>query len=540
MLLLKKQTCQKYIYKIHSGRLRKNGWKLTLSLQEARRNDELIALADSQILRWINELNGITDEEQEVNRIRAEIRRLKRDSTDAQGRKAIKRLYSQLDSIQFKPDYMCLIIDKEKDYYRACKGYSINGVNYVRLLGTNGGIKNSTIVFVSERLAPELRRRIDNGRNLSKELIPAKLEAYKALACSASTPVSLPHGIAVVRDCVTHFHSDVVSLSYEETEEPVMELRKDEPIELDASDGYGIMLPALAERWSKELGLDYVMSGANTRASFEKGMVFTFDFLDFAEQVSHQYYFQDVWGNTVDIRQVELILTESMLKLWDSYKSMDDYLSCCEENGYTFCITKVTPKDLENERNLNYQFIQSFQLSDDDIDELISPTMNELEDVLGGNWEKAVLFMCGLGLTPENAMRAEDGIAKAIMADRRMMDDPYVRSHIYQLIQKRIDEAKVGVLKVHGNYSIILGDPYALCQSIFGLPVTGLLKAGEIYSEYWRGSDELVCFRAPMTTHENIRRVHPCNSTPAQYWYRYIHTGTIFNAWDTAMAALNG
>ncbi len=319
-----------------------------------------------------------------------------------------------------------------------------------------------------------------------------------------------------------------------------MELRKDEPIELDASDGYGIMLPALAERWSKELGLDYVMSGANTRASFEKGMVFTFDFLDFAEQVSHQYYFQDVWGNTVDIRQVELILTESMLKLWDSYESMDDYLSCCEENGYTFCITKVTPKDLENERNLNYQFIQSFQLSDDDIDELISPTMSELEDVLGGNWERAVLFMCGLGLTPENAMRAEDGIAKAIMADRRMMDDPYVRSHIYQLIQKRIDEAKVGVLKVHGNYSIILGDPYALCQSIFGLPVTGLLKAGEIYSEYWRGSDELVCFRAPMTTHENIRRVHPCNSTLAQYWYRYIHTGTIFNAWDTAMAALNG
>lgn len=90
-----------------------------------------------------------------------------------------------MDSIQYKPDYLCLIIDKEKDYHRACAGFSINGISYKRLLGTNGGIKNSTIVFVSERLHDEIDRRIENGRNKDLPLVPAKLEAYRALACSA-------------------------------------------------------------------------------------------------------------------------------------------------------------------------------------------------------------------------------------------------------------------------------------------------------------------------------------------------------------------
>ena len=105
----------------------------------------------------------------------------------------IRELYSKLDAVQYKPDYMCLIIDKEKDYYRACKGFTINNIKYKRLLGTNGGIKNSTIVFVSESVVGELKRRIENGRNTEVPLVTAKLEAYKALTCSASTPVS-PQG----------------------------------------------------------------------------------------------------------------------------------------------------------------------------------------------------------------------------------------------------------------------------------------------------------------------------------------------------------
>ena len=470
------------------------------------------------------------------------IRKIRREPDSADNKRAIRRLYRDLDAIQFQPDYMCLIIDREKDYYRACKGFRINGILYKRLLGTNGGIKNSTIVFVSDRLREELQRRIENGRDPEKKIVTAKLEAYRALTCSATIPVSMPRGIIVVDDVETEFLSDIIYLTDECDGEPLMEDRKNEPIKMDASDGFGLMLPSLAERWSRDLGLDYVMSGCNTRFSFEKGMVFTFDFLDFAENVADTYLIRDAWGNTVDVREAELIMTTSMVKLYDSYKSCEDYVRISIENGYTFGIPKACPEELESERNLNYQFIQSYNLDDQDIEDLIQPTMRDIEDALGGDWGKSILYLRGSGITAENVDRIEDDFIKAAMIDKRILGDPYVLKSIYQMIRKRINRAKVGVIQVHGNYSIISGDPYLLCQSIFGLEKTGLLKAGEIYNEYWAddGAELLACFRAPMTCHNNIRLVRPVRNEQVRYWFRYIRTATILNGWDTITAALNG
>lgn len=500
-------------------------------------------MAGSTILRFIDELNGLEDPDAKVADIRREIAAMKRDENSAKNRRAIKQLYEDLENITFKPDYMSLIIDKETDYWRAVKGFKINGVEYARLLGTNGGIKNSTIVFVSKRLYPELKRRIDNGRDMTKELVPAKLEAYQALVCSGSDPVSMPRGIAVVEDCVTHFKADVLAIDDAEDGEPKMEYIEGSEIELDESDGYGIMLPSLAERWSQDLNLTYTMGAATTRNSWEKGMVFTFDFLDFADNVAGSRTITDAWGDTVDLGEVELILTTSMLKLWDSYTSCDDYLKNCEENKYTFAITKVAPKELENERTLNYQFLQSYNLTDDQIEELIQPTIQEFHDILRLDWRKMALFLNGWSVKVEDITKNEDhGYCRAILVDPRMAKDPFLIRRAKEMMSKKIQDAKIGVIKVHGNYSIICGDPYALCQSMFGLEVTGLLKAGEIYNQYWldAGTKDVACFRAPMSNMNNIKRLSISQSKDAQYWYRYIPTCTLLNPWDVTTHALNG
>jgi hypothetical protein len=540
--LAKQQTSLKNIFKIHSARLRQAKWKLTLSLEEARQKEEIVSLADSQVLRWIDELNGVTDLEQEIRAVKAQIRAIRKEANSVQNRRRIRQLYAELDQIQFQPDYMCLIIDRKKDYWRACKGFQINDVVYHRLLGTNGGVKCSTIVFVSDKVGPELRRRIENGRDQTKELVPAKLEAYKALTCSASIPVSMPRGLIVVSDCETHFTADTIYLDNELGGEPVMEFRPDSEVELCESDGYGLMLPSAAQRWSDELQLNYVPSGMNTRFSWEKGMLYTFDFVEFAERVAGTYTVTDAWGTERDVREAEVIMPVSMLKLWDSYDSLESYMDNCLANNYRFSVAKVCPRELENERALNYQFTQSYDLSDDDIEQLVSNTASTLEDVLGGDYRKTLLFLRGKGMSADNVPRSTDDFAKAIMADPRVLDDPFVRGKVSQLIRNRINEAKVGVIDVHGNYSMISGDPYALCQSVFGLPVTGILQAGEIYNRYWldSGAKALACFRAPMTCHNNIRYVRVAGSDEARYWYRYMTTCTVFNAWDTAAQAMNG
>lgn len=500
-------------------------------------------MADSNTLRFIDDINHLYDADERAADIQRKIRMLQKQETTRVNRKEIRRLYSELDEVQFKPDYMCLIIDKIEHYDKACKdGFYINGIHYERLLGTNGGVKNSTIVFVSSRVAPELKRRLENGRDLSKPLVPAKFESYKALSCSGSTPVSLPHGICVVPDCVTHFKSNVIYIDDEGVDEPKMEYRENEDVELIDSDGYGLMLPSLAQRWSQELGLDYVMSGANTRFSWEKGMVFCFDFLEFADKVAGTRIIKDAWGNEVDLSNIELILTTSQLKLWDSYKSFDDYLDNCLKNGYTFGIPKVCPKELENERYLNYQFIQSFKLTDEQIEELIQPTIKEIKDILGLDYKKSILFLKGMFLNEDNLWKVENDFAKALMVDPEMINDPFVRNRIYQMIRKRIKDAKIGVIKVAGNYSIISGDPYSLCQSMFGLKITGLLKAGELYNKYWidKGAEYVTCFRAPMTAANNVIKLRVSNTKDMQHWYKYMTTCTILNSWDTTTHATNG
>lgn len=513
-----------------------------MPLSEARKNDEVISLSDSQMLRWIDELNGIEDADYTAKKIKKSIKMLKKQPNSLQNRREIKKLYENLDKVQHKPDYMCLVIDKEKDYRRACRGFTINDVKYVRLLGTNGGVKNETIVFVSERLSKELRTRINNGRDESVALIPAKFEAYRALTCSGSIPVSMPKGILVVNDCETEFYEDIISLNDANSDEPIMEYIQNEKVQLNESDGYGLMLPSLAERWSKELGLDYLVSGVNTRFSWEKGMIFCFDFLEFADNVAHTRMVKDAWGNEVDISTVELILTTSMLKLWKCYSSIEHYLECCEKNHYTFGVAKTCPKELESERDLNYQFIQSYNLNDEQINELIQPTVDDIKDILSGDYQKAILFLKGMYLNEDNIDYIESDFTKALMIDKRIYNDPFVKRKIYQMVRKRINDAKIGVIRVHGNYSIVSGDPYSLCQSIFGLPVTGLLKKGEAYNRFWvdRNTEKVVCFRAPMTCHNNIRLMHIPNNDEVNHWYRYMTACTIFNSWDTAAHALNG
>ena len=54
----------RFILKIQSNRLRENDWSLNINLKEARDNEELIQLGDSQILRFIRQLtnNNYTEE----------------------------------------------------------------------------------------------------------------------------------------------------------------------------------------------------------------------------------------------------------------------------------------------------------------------------------------------------------------------------------------------------------------------------------------------------------------------------------------------
>ncbi len=279
---------QRYVIKIRTSRLRRAGWSLNLAIGQARKNKELVALSDSQLMRFLDELDGGLDpaaRSKKIAEIQTRLKKLKRRSDMRRSKPLIRDSYDELDSLQFQRDYVCVVIDNNKDYEKIyADGFRINGILYRRLLGTTGGVKKSTIVFVNAALLPELKRRIDNGRNPHMPFTPAKLEAYLSLVCSSSTPVSWPEGILVVKDCVTRFQADVIELDDDGREQPLMKYVKDKEIELVDSDGYGLAMPQLMRRWGREIGKDYLLPGCVIRNAFCKGCVFPVDFQQFARE----------------------------------------------------------------------------------------------------------------------------------------------------------------------------------------------------------------------------------------------------------------
>ena len=51
---------------------------MTLPISEARRNDEVISLSDSQMLRFIDKLNGIENADAIAKEIKSEIKMLRK------------------------------------------------------------------------------------------------------------------------------------------------------------------------------------------------------------------------------------------------------------------------------------------------------------------------------------------------------------------------------------------------------------------------------------------------------------------------------
>ena len=506
--------------------------------------EDIVSISNSQVLRFIDEIKETPDYSHEISNIFKEIKSLQSlSSKSLHTREKLSSLYKKLYSIRFQPDYCCIIMDSEKDYDRCNEGFKINGIPFRRFIGTNGGVKKSTIIYINEDLYPEISRRAENGRNKNIPLVPPKFESYKALICSASIPLPTPR-IIVVNDCVTHFKDDIIMLENDSSEEPTLTFMDNADIELTDSDGYGLMTPEYSRIVNGILNGDSenTIPGINTRFSFEKGMVYTYDFIEFAEDIAGTYELVDAWGDVRDVRDADVILTTSMLKLWDSYDNYEDYLGNCVKNNYRFSASKTAPNELEHVRDMNYQFLQSFEFTDEEIEDLCNPTIEEVNDILGLDYLKTLLYLKGTHETEESAKRLKNTFIDALTIEPRLLDDPFIRRKIYSMLKKRMDDAKKGCITINGNFALICGDPYALCQSMFGLEVTGILKQGECYHKYWqdKNTSEIAVFRAPMTCHNNIRKLTVVQNPEANHWYKYIKTCLILNSWDMTCEATNG
>lgn len=207
-------------------------------------------------------------------------------------------------------------------------------------------------------------------------------------------------------------------------------------------------------------------------------------------------------------------------------------------------VTKFSPKEDKTGVFTNYQFLQILNLdTEEKISSLCEQTIEWLDNITSQNSDFTLLYLLGsLCDTPLNEMSKEefmnlfnslDPIVRAIILNRDMLNDTYIKNKLARYLNTKIQESYIGKLLVDGNFQTMLSDPYALCEHIYGMEVKGLLKEFEHYSQYWneRNVDTVVAMRAPLTIWSEGNTLHLQNNDKVNEWYKYLYSGIVYNVW---------
>lgn len=454
-----------------------------------------------------------------------------------------KRIQDKINRMLFNPDYVTVVMDNLKQYdYLYNNGFIINNEKYKRLSCGAGQARVSTVVFGNEKIVPKTKEKLNNGRDLNKKFSPSKFNAYFGLYGSATKEVSEPKFI-VVKDYenTTSFMANYVIENGWGVDDTIIQKEiKDTP--MNRTDGMGLISYHQAAKWAKEMGLDYVPSQFCIRQSYLKGMVCVFPIHEFCKEVNGGNYlvdtiYKDKDGNYIkaDLRDYDLIISESQFKLWDSFDSVDTYIENYHKNKLDWRVALVSPKEAKRMLKLNYQFIQTLNLNKGDIEKLAEQFVEWITKVSYDDAYYMLLFLLGVNNDTEKINNflssSEVYWIKALIANNNVKNDKYIRTKVRELIKKKIENGCKGDIYVDGNFQVIVSDPYGFMQHVCGLPVTGLLKEGKSYSNYWneRGITQVDAMRSPLTYMSEHVILDLQKDDDTEKWYRYCKLGIILN-----------
>jgi hypothetical protein len=521
---------QYFIYKLTSSRLKNSNYNILLSVSQARKNGELVTLGDSQMLRALRRILGKENIDDEIESLFAEKKKIKRNFTPEKAHR-LKEIELEIDNLLFCPEIISVVIENNKDYqYIIDHKFFVNNKPFVRLLCGAGNSRRNTVIFIEEKFLKPLREIMNNGRK-NVPMIPAKFNAYFSLMASATLPVSEPY-FCVIKDCLVNRTEKVDFIEEHDPDDLVIEKEMD--IEFNLFDGMGIISPRQAKIWAEDMELDYVPSTFIIRNAFMKGMVCVVDFHTFSDNIG-KHIIEDIWGNKVNVRDMDIIITESQLKLWYAYDSCKDYTDNCRNNKIEWGVSRFSPKNDKRYVFSNYQFLQVLDLDDNQIKNLCQKTIDFFNQTIRDDVNYALLYLLGKNANQE--FKADifdtlhDTVTKALILNNNLLQDPYIQNYLARSLNKKIRESYIGNLLMDGNYQVMISDPYAFMEHTFGLPVKGLLDREQHYSQYWnkKNTKEVAGCRAPLTWESEVNILNLRQNEELDYWYQYLNSGIIYN-----------
>ena len=275
---------------------------------------------------------------------------------------AIIKICAEVPSVGKKTDVEAKEAEVKSNLTHWCaQGFEYNGHRYFPFEAGSSDIRKATSLWLREELLPIIGKwclcglttkapevNIDNlkmrgfeadqkcfGTGLTK--IPMKLAinkymAYLGLLSSASKPFVEVFGkaisirrVAVIPDGFVTVNSKVDLVSATEIKHDV-----DRSCEINAFDGFAIIRDTLTN------GESCTLRGPWLKA-FAQAVNFK-DVAAFAFEHGIKPEFKDLWGNSVRLADVDVILTESCFKAAKLYESWSQYQDAFEQMGHAICV----------------------------------------------------------------------------------------------------------------------------------------------------------------------------------------------------------
>lgn len=477
--------------------------------------------------------------------------------------------------------------DKDKD-----KGIiTFNGVRYKNLICSSSNVRSKKALFIKEELFDKVNKILLCG--IPKDYpfdVFAKFNSYYGLPSTDSIPVSMPN-IVVVKDPenpITEIF-DVVRGQLGRSDYSIENGKEIPNMSILFADGAGLVDVSRMQKWVEEINakklndkpeyiIDYIPAAVQFRAiPGIKGNLFTFDLKAYIAQLKSQgkpTTIKDRWGKEWDFEKdnIDCLMTESQFKFAKVYADladrngnakegfslwMDEFQTECEGYFRTFNLSEISDpyRALKHSSVISYQPLQTLQFTDEEVPKLCSRMVNTCKRVHTDI--DAFLNYRGIVDDEEDEGQSNDTppFYSALKNNHSLSNDPYIKKKIERDLKSLRLRCYAGKIIVDGNYQVLTPDLYALAQAAFGQTVTGLLKAGEIYSNYWnnqyrsfmtsdgdiwyeKGIDEVDVIRNPHIAVEHCP-AKVVKNEDMNYWFKYQDTGIIFNAYDSFALRLN-
>lgn len=393
-------------------------------------------------------------------------------------------------------------VDLPKDEIEAMKllkgGIIIDDKRYISLATTPGLMKKSGLdysceyffideadkdfinVFYDVISLGKLKEKYNNYLCINKDIV-----SRVSLAFSSGDHVHINCKKAILPEMTYTYINNYLQFAENENgkidlDNLRLEKHHNKEVEHIAMDGSGFMMPSIADKIEKKLNLKYQLSWAGIRelGTACKGLLIKFDFKKYLKEEHglNKFIVKDMWGDDIDLFEVDVIMNESQVKWGKWFKNRDEIEELKKLEKYKpysklldgFTITKINKEQPKKYTEANYQILSNLNLTPKELDTLSKETEDIYNRVINGDIDVIRIMLGDVARENEeqDVLSASTKLHKLLQLDENMKHTQYSYKTIGNLINKKVNNLAGGGLYLKGNYKVILKDAFSYIDSL--------------------------------------------------------------------------